>query len=151
MSTQENKALVQRFFDEICNGRKLDVADELFAADHHYQDPSLPGVPPGPAGMKQVVGVYQTSFPDVFWRVDDMLAADDQVEAVRAQVDGRDGRVSVGLTAHQGSSCKSASQRSRARLAARGEAEPQSSLAPELAGYSGWAARHCSRDSIGIT
>jgi steroid delta-isomerase-like uncharacterized protein len=79
MSTQETKALVQRFFDEMCNARKLDVADELFSADHSYQDPALPGIPPGPAGMKIVVGTYQTSFPDAFWRVDDMLVADDQV------------------------------------------------------------------------
>jgi steroid delta-isomerase-like uncharacterized protein len=79
MSTQETKALVQRFFDEVCNARKLDVADELFSADHSYQDPSLPGMPPGPAGMKQLVSIYQTSFPDAFWRVDDMLVADDQV------------------------------------------------------------------------
>ncbi|GAC1362059.1 MAG: hypothetical protein NVSMB38_45350 [Ktedonobacteraceae bacterium] len=40
MSTEENKTLVQRFFDEVCNARKLDVADELFAADHTYHDPS---------------------------------------------------------------------------------------------------------------
>jgi steroid delta-isomerase-like uncharacterized protein len=79
MSTQENKALVQRFFNEVCNGRKLHVADELFAADHNYQDPSLPGMPLGPAGMKQVVGIYQTSFPDACWHVNDMLVADDKV------------------------------------------------------------------------
>src|SRR5438045_6885785 len=79
MSTEENKAIVQRFFEEVCNARKLGVADEIFTADHTYQDPSLPGIPPGPEGMKQVVGVYQTSFPDVFWQVNDMLVAGDTV------------------------------------------------------------------------
>ena len=79
MSTQENKAIVQRFFEEVCNAKKLDVADELFTADHTYHDPSIPGVPPGPVGMKQTIAVYQTSLPDAFWHVDDMLVADDTV------------------------------------------------------------------------
>jgi hypothetical protein len=34
MSTEENKALVQRFFDEVCIARKLDVADELRAGEN---------------------------------------------------------------------------------------------------------------------
>ena len=79
MSAEENKAIAQRFFDEVCNARKLDVADELFTADHSYHDPSIPGVPPGPEGMKQTMAVYQTSFPDAFWRVDEILVADDKV------------------------------------------------------------------------
>lgn len=41
MSTAENQALVCRFFAEVCNGRDLAVADELFAADHSYHDPSI--------------------------------------------------------------------------------------------------------------
>ena len=53
MSVEENKALVQRFFEEVCNARKMDVADELFAADHISQDPSSPGIPAGPLGMKR--------------------------------------------------------------------------------------------------
>ena len=40
---QANLALVRRFFDEVCNGRRLAVADELFAAGHRYHDPSIPG------------------------------------------------------------------------------------------------------------
>jgi hypothetical protein len=36
----ENKALVKRFFEEVCNARKLDMADELFSADHTYHDSS---------------------------------------------------------------------------------------------------------------
>jgi steroid delta-isomerase-like uncharacterized protein len=79
MSAEENKTLVQRFFDEVCNARKLDVADELFTTDHSYHDPSIPGVSPGPEGMKQTIAVYQTGFPDAFWHVDDMFVADDKV------------------------------------------------------------------------
>ena len=79
MSTEENKALVRRFFDEVCNARHLGVADELFATNHTYTDPSIPDVPPGPNGMKQTMATYQAAFSDAHWTVEDMIAADDTV------------------------------------------------------------------------
>ncbi|TMC20474.1 MAG: ester cyclase [Chloroflexi bacterium] len=79
MSTEANKAIVQRFFDEVCNGRKLDVADELFTANHIYHDPSLPGIPSGPEGMKLTVSIYQKGLPDVHWQVNEMIADGDTV------------------------------------------------------------------------
>ena len=33
MSTEKNKALVRRYFDEVVNGRRLDLIDKLFAPD----------------------------------------------------------------------------------------------------------------------
>jgi ketosteroid isomerase-like protein len=60
MSTAENQALVRRFFAEVCNGRDLAVADELFAADHTYHVPFIP-TGRGPEGMKQ--GVAPTTPP----------------------------------------------------------------------------------------
>lgn len=77
MSAEDNKTIVQRFFEEVCNGRQLDVADELFTADHIYHDPSSPWVGPGPEGMKQLVSTYQTAFPDAHWDIDGMLVSED--------------------------------------------------------------------------
>ena len=77
-----NLAVVRRFFDETCNSRRLAVADELFAADHSYHDPSIPGVADGPAGIKQSGGPvvpYQSAFSDAHWHVEDMLAEGDTV------------------------------------------------------------------------
>jgi steroid delta-isomerase-like uncharacterized protein len=77
-----NPAVVRRFFDETCNGRRLAVADELFAADHRYHDPSIPGVADGPTGIKQSSGPvvpYQSAFSDAHWHVEDMLAEGDTV------------------------------------------------------------------------
>ncbi len=42
MSIEENKTLVRRLFAEIINAQQLSVADEIFAADHQYHDPSSP-------------------------------------------------------------------------------------------------------------
>ena len=78
MSAQ-NQALVRRFFDEMCNGRKLNVADEIFAANHTYSDPGVPGIPPGPAGQKQLISTYQTALPDAHWQVEDMIMEGDKV------------------------------------------------------------------------
>jgi hypothetical protein len=98
-----NQAVVQRFFDEVCNARHLGGAEELFSADHRYHDPSIPGVPAGPAGMKQVVAVYQTGFPDAFWHVEDMVAAEEKV------VPGQGRHASLTFGSSSSSSTKSSS------------------------------------------
>ena len=79
MSAEENKALVQRFFAEVCNGRQLDVADELFAAGHAYHDPFIPGVAPGAEGMKQIIAAYHAAFRDAHWDVEEQIATEDTV------------------------------------------------------------------------
>jgi steroid delta-isomerase-like uncharacterized protein len=70
--------LVQRFFDEVCNGRKLDVANDLFSASHAYHDPQAP-TGPGPEGMRQVVATCQRAFPDARWTVHESVVAGDVV------------------------------------------------------------------------
>jgi steroid delta-isomerase-like uncharacterized protein len=75
MDIQDDAAIVRRFFDEVCNGRKLDVADELFSVDHVCHDPSSPSIGPGPEGQKQLVATYQRAFGDAHWTVEEMLVA----------------------------------------------------------------------------
>jgi steroid delta-isomerase-like uncharacterized protein len=77
MSAEDNKALVRRFFEEVCNARNLGVADELFTANHTYHDPSSPSIGRGPEGMKQLMSTYQTAFPDAHWNIDAMLVTED--------------------------------------------------------------------------
>ena len=45
--SSENRALAVRYFEELCNARKLSVADEIFSADHIHHDPSSLGWDPG--------------------------------------------------------------------------------------------------------
>jgi steroid delta-isomerase-like uncharacterized protein len=75
MSSDQNLKLARRFFDDMCNGRKLDLAGELFAAGHVYHDPSAP-VGPGPQGMRDLLTTYQTAYADAKWTVNDLFAAD---------------------------------------------------------------------------
>jgi ketosteroid isomerase-like protein len=72
-------ALPRRFVDEVCNGRKLAVADELFAADHRYHDPGSPWAGEGPAGIKDVIGVYHSGVKDARWDVHEITATGDTV------------------------------------------------------------------------
>jgi steroid delta-isomerase-like uncharacterized protein len=77
-----NQALVRRFFDEVCNGRKLAVADELFSKTHAYHDPQTP-TGPGPQGMRDVIAAYQNAFEGAHWDVEEMISADGDVVLTR--------------------------------------------------------------------
>jgi steroid delta-isomerase-like uncharacterized protein len=78
MATDQNKNFVDRFFDEMCNRQKLNLADELFSANHIYHDPQTP-TGPGPEGMKQVISTYQTAFPDAHWKVVHTIVSGDEI------------------------------------------------------------------------
>ena len=77
--SQEDIRLCGRFFDEVCNKRQLDTADQLFSANHIYHDPSSPWVGPGPGGMKELIGAYHRAVNDAHWDVHVMMKAGDVV------------------------------------------------------------------------
>ena len=75
----ENIQLVRRFFDEMCNNRQLALADQLFSGSHTYSDPASPWVGKGPAGMKELIGVYHRGVNDARWDIHSMLESGDTV------------------------------------------------------------------------
>ncbi len=77
--SEENKALVRRWFEELFNAQNLDVADEITAPDHVNHDPTLPDLPPGPEGDKHVVNLYHGAFPDANITVEEQVAEGDEV------------------------------------------------------------------------
>jgi steroid delta-isomerase-like uncharacterized protein len=71
------KALARRWYEEIWNQGRLEVADEIFAAAYVH-----PGQPvPGPAGVKAHVERYRRAFPDIHFTIEDLLAEGDRVVA----------------------------------------------------------------------
>ena len=78
MSTEENKALVLRWFGELDRGN-LDVVDELIAEDYVDHNPALPNLPPGREGVRQYVRILKTAFPDAAHTIDDLIAEGDKV------------------------------------------------------------------------
>lgn len=74
-----NRALMTRFIDEVWNKGNFDVADELFHPE--ATSPSAPSLPPGPAGVKVIAGMFRSAFPDYWMRIEHMVAEDDRVAA----------------------------------------------------------------------
>jgi steroid delta-isomerase-like uncharacterized protein len=76
----ENEALVRRYYDDMCNARRNDLAETLFADDHEYHDPAIPGAD-GPEPMAKMVGIFQDGIEGQ-WDVHDVFGGGDRV-AVR--------------------------------------------------------------------
>lgn len=82
-STEKNKEIVRRFVQEVWNEGKLDVADEVLAADY-IEHPSTPNEakpvePHGPGVMKRFVQMFRGAFPDMIFTIEQMVAEDDKV------------------------------------------------------------------------
>ncbi|MGI5350515.1 ester cyclase [Streptomyces sp. CA-250714] len=78
MSTEENKMLVRRFYQEIDAGN-LDAMDELVAEDYKdHSPPPFPGIAPGREGLKQVFQLFWDATPGTH-TVEDQVAEGDKV------------------------------------------------------------------------
>lgn len=75
MTAEENKAVVQRLFEEIVSRGELAVADEIFAPDFFWPQFKLRG----PEGAKQWVRAFRSAFPDVHDTVEEQIAEGDSV------------------------------------------------------------------------
>jgi len=78
VSAEENKRLVQRFYEEIDKGN-LDVIDELVAADYvDHNPPPFPGLPPGREGVRQAFKIFWEATPG-HHNIEDQIAEGDKV------------------------------------------------------------------------
>jgi steroid delta-isomerase-like uncharacterized protein len=79
MSTEENKAIVRRFFDEGPSKGNLSTADELLSPDFviHVPLPSSPGI----KGMNEIITACRAAFEHLNVTVEDMIAEGDNVAA----------------------------------------------------------------------
>jgi steroid delta-isomerase-like uncharacterized protein len=73
-----DEAVVRRFYEEMNNDRKLELAPDLFTDDHKFHDPQIPNIPDGPAGAAATVKVYQDAV-DGHWAIEDIFSAADKV------------------------------------------------------------------------
>jgi steroid delta-isomerase-like uncharacterized protein len=72
MSTEDNKALVRRFYEEVINQKNLSLVDELCTTTHVYHNP--PTTLHGREEFKQLLSLYITAFPDARLSVEDQIA-----------------------------------------------------------------------------
>lgn len=78
MSIEQNKATMQRIYDDFINTGNLDAADRLIAADV-IEHEEFPGTAPGLEGVKQIIAMFRAAFPDLHFTVEDMIAEGDKV------------------------------------------------------------------------
>lgn len=78
--SEENKAILRRFYEEVFNRGNLAILDELGAPGFIDHNPS-PGQAPGIEGVKQMFTAMRAAFPDMRVTVEDMLAEGDKVAA----------------------------------------------------------------------
>ena len=78
MSTEANKALVRRFYEEIDKGN-MEVIDELVAEDYiDHNPPPFPGFASGREGLKQAFRLFWKATPG-HHRIEDQIAEGDKV------------------------------------------------------------------------
>jgi steroid delta-isomerase-like uncharacterized protein len=76
-STDENKALIRRFYQEIDAGN-IDAMDDLVAEDYINHDPPFPGLASGREGLKQVFKMFWDATPGRH-EIEDQIAEGDKV------------------------------------------------------------------------
>ena len=87
---EDNKALIQRWFEEVWNKKRAEAIDEMFAADGvaHGLGPDPKISMKGPAAFKPFHAVFCGAFPDIEVAVDDIVAEGDKI-AARCSVRGK--------------------------------------------------------------
>lgn len=95
MSTEDNKALVRRFYDEVFNNKNLAGVD-AFVAPNIIDHSLPPGAPGEIEGVRQTITMFLTAFPDLNLTLEDIIAEGDKV-VVRWTMRGTHQGASLGM------------------------------------------------------
>lgn len=79
MSTEVNKSILRRYFEEAWNEGRLEMLDEIVAPNYVNHDPAVPGLPPGPEGLKPIIAGFRAAFPDLHFSIEDQIAEGDKL------------------------------------------------------------------------
>ncbi len=75
--SEQNKDLIRRFYEELVNGRKIELADEMIIED--FDDHAARGT--GLENFKTLYAVMLRIFPDIHAKIEDLIAENDKVAA----------------------------------------------------------------------
>ena len=95
MSTEDNKALVRRFYDEVFNNKNMAGVD-AFVAPNVIDHSLPPGAPGEIEGVRQTITMFLTAFPDLNLTLEDIIAEGDKV-VVRWTMRGTHQGASLGM------------------------------------------------------
>jgi|SRR5579864_3121652 len=76
MSTEENKSVVRRYYDEVWNSGDFSAAEAIIAPNYLYHGmPEMHGL----SGLKEMFTGAHTSFPDLHFTIEELIAEGDKV------------------------------------------------------------------------
>lgn len=78
MSTETNKAIVRRYFEQVYNQHRNDLVEEFLAENIELHNS---GLEPGLKSVQQWVTMFAEAFPDQHFVVEDVVAEGDRVVA----------------------------------------------------------------------
>lgn len=79
MSADRKKEIVRQYYEEILNKDNLSLADELVTSDYASHDPSNPTTARGRELLRENSRLYRSAFPDLHFRIEDILSEGDEV------------------------------------------------------------------------
>jgi steroid delta-isomerase-like uncharacterized protein len=74
-----NKEVVRRLYGEVWNDRRLEVVNEIISSSHALNDTNAEGSSIGPEAYKRQVTRFLTAFPDLRFKIDDLVAEDEKL------------------------------------------------------------------------
>jgi steroid delta-isomerase-like uncharacterized protein len=79
LEPHDGSTLARRYFEEVWNQGKVDVLDELLSPAYVNHTPSAGQPRPGPDGLKPIVLAIRRAFPDLHYRIEDVIVSADAV------------------------------------------------------------------------
>ena len=99
MSSEENKAFMRRFYEEVFNQKNLAAIDDFVAPDFVNRSAAQLGLVSGDLEhVRQFVVEVMQSFPDLHYTVEDMVAEGDKV-VTRLTISGTQQGAFMGIPA----------------------------------------------------
>jgi len=95
-STDQNKAMVKRYFGDLMSQGNFGVIDEIIAERFSFHIPTLPEPIRGRDGMRGFVTGLRTGFPDIKFTIERMCAEGDKA-AARWFIEGTHNGVFLGM------------------------------------------------------
>jgi len=80
VQTEANKAVYRRFIEEGFNQGRLAALDEVLASTY-VNHSAPPGVPSGAEGVKQIITLFRSAFPDFRIEIHEQVAEGDIVSS----------------------------------------------------------------------
>jgi len=78
MSLTDNKQFMAHFVEEVLNKKNLSAIDDI-VAENFLEHIPFPGQGPGREGLRDIVVVFITAFPDLHWDIDEQIAEGEKV------------------------------------------------------------------------